>query len=70
MDSINNIEIPLIKANNKNLKGYGFLVDDFAKCEIEIVKWPKQDWREIDEGTGNVSRTGKHQCWQCNRNSA
>ena len=53
MSFINNIEIPLIKATNQNLKGYGYLVDDFNKCEIEIVTWPTQGWRKIEEGTGN-----------------
>ena len=53
MSFINNIEIPLIKATNQNLKGYGYLVDDFDQCEIEIVTWPTQGWRKIEEGTGN-----------------
>ena len=53
MSSINKIEIPLIKANNQNLEGYGYLVDDFKKCKIEIVTWPKQGWRDIEKGTGN-----------------
>ena len=53
MSSINKIEIPLIEANNKNLEGYGYLVDDFDKCRIEIVTWPKQGWRDIEKGTGN-----------------
>ena len=42
MPSNNKIEIPLIEATNQNLKGYGYLVNDFDQCEIEIVKWPKQ----------------------------
>ena len=36
------IEIPLVKATNENLKGYGYLIDSFEKSEIEIVTWPKQ----------------------------
>ena len=47
MPSINKIEIPLIEATNQNLKGYGYLVDDFDQCEIEIVTWPKPRWRNI-----------------------
>jgi len=47
------IEIPLIKATNQNLQGYGYLVNDFDQCKIEIVTWPKQGWRNIEEGTGN-----------------
>ena len=47
------VEIPLIKASNETLKGYGYLIDNFEKSQVEIVKWPKQGWREIDDGTGN-----------------
>ena len=42
MSSPGAIEIPLIKANNQNLKGYGYLVDNFDRCKIEIITWPKQ----------------------------
>ena len=49
------IEIPLIQATDKNLKGYGYLIDTYEKSEIEIVTWPKQGWRDIEEGTGNES---------------
>ena len=57
MPSNNKIEIPLIEATNQNLKGYGYLVNDFDQCEIEIVTWPKQGWRNIEEGTGNEGGT-------------
>ena len=65
MSSINNVEIPIIEATNDNLKGYGYLVDDFDQCEIEIATWPKQGWREIDEGTGNEGGTtdGPFEAW-------
>ena len=53
MSSPEAIEIPLIKATNENLKGYGYLIDSYEKSEIEIVTWPKQGWREIEKGTGN-----------------
>ena len=65
MSSISKIEIPLIEATNQNLKGYGYLVDDFDQCEIEIVTWPKQGWRNIEEGTGNEGGTteGPFETW-------
>jgi len=65
MPSNNKIEIPLIEATNQNLKGYGYLVNDFDKCEIEIVTWPKQGWRNIEEGTGNEGGTteGPFETW-------
>ena len=47
------VEIPLIKATNETLKGYGYLIDSYKDSDIEIITWPKQGWREIDEGTGN-----------------
>ena len=53
MSSAQAIQIPLIKATNENLKGYGYLIDSYEKSEIEIVTWPKQGWRDIEEGTGN-----------------
>ena len=53
MSSAQAFEIPLIKATNKSLKGYGYLIDSYENSDIEIVTWPKQGWREIDKGTGN-----------------
>ncbi len=44
------IEIPLVKATNENLKEYGYLIDSFENSDIEIVTWPKQGWRDIEEG--------------------
>jgi hypothetical protein len=65
MSSIKAIEIPLIKATNESLKGYGYLVDDYENIEIEIVTWPKQGWREIEKGTGNEagSTEGSFDTW-------
>ena len=65
MSSISKTEIPLIEATNKSLEGYGYLVDNFDKCEIEIVTWPKQGSRNIEEGTGNEGGTteGPFETW-------
>ena len=59
------IEIPLVKATNENLKGYGYLIDSFENSDIEIVTWPKQGWRDIEEGTGNEGGTteGSFDTW-------
>ena len=59
------IEIPLVKATNENLKGYGYLIDSFENSDIEIVTWPKQGWRNIEEGTGNEGGTteGSFDTW-------
>lgn len=46
-------EVPLIRATADSVKGYGRLVDDPDQCEIEIVRWPQQGWRPVDEDTGD-----------------
>jgi hypothetical protein len=46
-------EVPLIRATEDSVKGYGCLVDDPDGFEIEIVRWPQQGWRPVDEGTGD-----------------
>ena len=65
MPSFNKVEIPLVNATNENLKGYGYLVDVYDQCKIEIVTWPKQGWRDIEEGTGNEGGTteGPFEAW-------
>ena len=59
------IEIPLIMATNDSLKGYGYLIDTYGRSDIEIVTWPKQGWRDIDQGTGNEGGTteGSFDTW-------
>ena len=47
------VEVPLIEATERSVKGYGCLVDDPDNFEIEIVTWPAQDWRPVDADTGN-----------------
>ena len=37
MKYINATEIPLVKATNENLKGYGYLIDDYKDSNIEIA---------------------------------
>ena len=46
-------EVPLIRATDQSVKGYGCMVDDPASFEIAITRWPQQGWRPIDEGTGD-----------------
>ena len=45
--------VPLIRATDETLEGYGCLVDDQQCFQIEIVRWPAQGWRPVDEGTGD-----------------
>ena len=46
-------ETPLIAASAQSLAGYGRLVHNPREFPIEIVPWPAQGWRAIDENTGN-----------------
>ena len=47
------LRMPLIDATPEMLKDYGRLVDDAEACTIEIVRWPAQGWRPVDEDTGD-----------------
>ncbi|MGI9319279.1 MAG: ureidoglycolate lyase [bacterium] len=46
-------EVPLVEATDESVDGYGRLVDDPEGCDIEIVRWPAQGWRQVDVGTGD-----------------
>ncbi len=46
-------KVPLVRATEASVKGYGCLVDDPDNFEIEITRWPAAGWRQIDEGTGD-----------------
>ena len=46
-------ETPLLAATAESLAGYGCLVDDPRNFPIEIVPWPAQGWRAIDQNTGD-----------------
>ncbi|MHA1567420.1 MAG: hypothetical protein ACTSX7_19080 [Alphaproteobacteria bacterium] len=46
-------EVPLIRASDASVEGYGRLVDDPESCEIEIVRWPASGWRPVDDDSGD-----------------
>ena len=46
-------ETPLVAASDNTLQGYGCLVDAPESFPIEIVRWPAQGWRAIDENSGD-----------------
>lgn len=46
-------QVPLIRATDESLRGYGCLVDDPDTFEIEITRWPAQGWRPVDADTGD-----------------
>ena len=51
--SLEVIQVPLIEASDETVKDYGCLVGNPEDMQIEIVTWPAQGWRPVDEGTGN-----------------
>jgi len=50
-------DVPLLRADDETLEGYGCLVDDPDDFDIEIVQWPAQGWRPVDAGTGDEGGT-------------
>lgn len=46
-------QIEVVDASAENLQGYGYLVDDPDDVSVEIVRWPAQGWRPVDEDTGD-----------------
>jgi Ethanolamine utilization protein EutJ (predicted chaperonin) len=51
------VTMPVVDATAATLEGYGYLVDDPAKCKIEIVRWPAQGTRAVDLDTGDQGGT-------------
>jgi len=57
------ILVPIVRATQESLIGYGTLVSDFDAEDIIRVTWPKSSgWRPVVPGTGNrqvnVGNTG------------
>ena len=51
------VEMPILEATHASLQGYGALIDDPTDCRIEIVRWPAQGTRPIDDNTGDQGGT-------------
>jgi hypothetical protein len=51
------VVMPVVTATNDALKGYGRLVDDPDECAIEIVRWPAQGRRPVDDDSGDEAGT-------------
>ena len=56
-EKLDRVRIPVVKATDESLKGFGCLVEKQEDQEIEIVRWPHQGWREVDPDTGNEGGT-------------
>lgn len=51
-------KIATVIADSSSLDGYGVLVEkDYASFPIEIVRWPSQGWRKVDEDCGDEGGT-------------
>lgn len=50
-------EIPLVQATPDNLKGFGLIVASPENFPIEIVRWPAQGWRPVDDNSGDQGGT-------------
>jgi hypothetical protein len=46
-------ETPLVQATPESLQGYGHIVKSPESQDIEIVRWPAQGWRPVDENSGD-----------------
>ncbi len=46
-------KVPMIIATDESVGDFGCLVDNPDGFDIEIVRWPAQGWRPVDEGTGD-----------------
>jgi len=55
--NLKRVRMPVVDATADALNRYGRLVDNPQTCEIEIVRWPAQGWRPVDEDTGDEGGT-------------
>lgn len=51
--------IAIVEATPAALRGYGTLVDDPGRVDIEIVRWPAQGWRPVDTDSGDEGGTSE-----------
>jgi len=56
-DGLRRVRMPVVAATYAALTGYGQLVDDPHGHRIEIVRWPAQGSRPVDEDSGDEGGT-------------
>ena len=54
---LEHVAMPVVPATASTLDGYGRLIDDPGACPIEIVRWPAQGTRPVDDDTGDQGGT-------------
>lgn len=64
-DELTIVRVPVVRATEESLRGFGRLVDDPHGFPIEIVPWPLSGWRALDPDTGNEggTTTGEFDFW-------
>lgn len=56
--NLERVAMPLVRADEVSLKGYGQLVDaPYEDFPIEIKRWPAQGWRPVDSDSGDEGGT-------------
>ena len=56
-DGLPVVDVPVRLATPEALAGVGELVDGFDARPIDIVRWPDDGWRPVDDGTGDEGGT-------------
>ncbi len=51
------VQMPIVEATDESLFGYGQLIESADDVDFEIVRWPAQGWRPVDEDTGDEAGT-------------
>ena len=51
------VDVPLVRATEASLKGFGEIVRDPKSHKIAIVPWPLKGHRKLDPGTGDEGGT-------------
>ena len=54
---LRHVSIPTIRATAESLAGYGRLIRRPDEVDVEIVRWPAQGWRPVDEDSGDEGGT-------------
>lgn len=52
-DGVGLRSIPVVDATTYNLSALGKLIASPDECDVEIVRWPAQGWRPVDEDSGD-----------------
>ncbi|HEY0262168.1 MAG TPA: ureidoglycolate lyase [Chitinophagales bacterium] len=56
-EGLKHVQIPIIKATQESVKGYGCLVDNPDEFKIEITRWRPIGWRPVDTDSGDEGGT-------------